>query len=328
MSVLINKETKVICQGFTGGQGTFHSEQAIAYGTKMVGGVTPGKGGTKHLDLPVFNTVDECVNEVNPDANSVKTGPKLYGVFTKEAQNISVFDSSEQHNTLVLADEYYLNQSIRKSTLHLATREQPDGNSKRFLPIMPSYNAEAVSDSEISGLLAYLQSLNTEDNKGPDYIWQEAPEKPYVLNEDLTAELVSDTPRLARVNIGSKASGRAYHVGLPNQMNYTFDPRTLAIEMVWSGRFLSLKNEKQGRADSPSKVGRDAKIWSDTSLRHLFQPILANGHPVDFSFKEPAELNGKLAHQFLSTKTDFNDEYKKFDAKFVGVDTCLDLTTG
>src|SRR6201989_1237822 len=75
MSILINKDTRVICQGFTGAQGTFHSEQAIAYGTKMVGGVTPGKGGTTHIGLPVFDTVAEAVRATGADASVIYVPP-------------------------------------------------------------------------------------------------------------------------------------------------------------------------------------------------------------------------------------------------------------
>lgn len=75
MSVLVNKETKIICQGFTGSQGTFHSEQAIQYGSKMVGGVTPGKGGSDHLGLPVFNTVDEARHVTGANATVIYVPP-------------------------------------------------------------------------------------------------------------------------------------------------------------------------------------------------------------------------------------------------------------
>ena len=85
MSVLVNKNTKLICQGFTGTHGTFHSEQALKYGTNLVGGVTPKKGGQTHLDLPVFNTVLEAKEKTNADATMIYVPPKFAGEAIIEA---------------------------------------------------------------------------------------------------------------------------------------------------------------------------------------------------------------------------------------------------
>ena len=90
MSILVDKNTKVICQGFTGSQGTFHSEQSIAYGTNFVGGVTPGKGGQTHLGLPVFNTVKEAIDKTGATATTIYVPPPFAGDAIIEATDASI----------------------------------------------------------------------------------------------------------------------------------------------------------------------------------------------------------------------------------------------
>ncbi len=90
MSVLVHKNTRVICQGFTGQQGTFHSQQALDYGTQLVGGITPGKGGSEHLGLPVFNTVQDAVDATHADASMIFVPPPFAADAILEAADAGI----------------------------------------------------------------------------------------------------------------------------------------------------------------------------------------------------------------------------------------------
>lgn len=248
------------------------------------------------------------------DASS-KTGPNLYGLFLTKPRVVSIKEESGEKK--VAADQAYFIGSVRNAWDQLSIAETGPTKGTAYPPVMPSFAANVVSDVDLESVWHYLRTLAGPGEAGPGKVMIERKEAAAVksLLEIPGEVVVAGRPRVARVVVRG-ASGRALHVGLPNGMNYTFDPRMLAVRSVWSGGFLNMKAELSGRAGEPSSYGHQATVVLGDGV--LPAPLNVSGAPIDFEFKEPDAGDESAAMRNLHDKIDFLDQLAAVDAAYLG----------
>jgi len=256
-----------------------------------------------------------CVECHAVDEGVIKTGPSQYGIFTLKGKEIEVLEVAEGRKLKRPATIEYLKDSLRRPSEILSLKA--DGTS--HLPVMPPYSYKILNDEDISALHSYLVTLNPKADAGPDVVWKKKPGAKYDLEKDNIAVWVKDFPRIERVDMGENVSGRAYHVGLPGDLNYSFDPRSMAIAQVWDGPFMR-KQDQVGRGRGAGEKGFKSRVYSD--LDNLFQAYESKGKLVDLTFASPARLNdAEQSKKFLEDTSDFLAVVRAFPAKFLGVET-------
>ncbi len=256
---------------------------------------------------------------------SAKTGPNLFGLFLKQPQDIEVMVAESQQKHSRKANKDYFTDTIRNSMDELAISREGPLKGQAYQPIMPSFPKAVMSDTDMDSVFHYLRSRGPKGKAGPGKVMKSENE---TVNVDSLVQiqdeaLVASRTRVIRAGVEG-LSTRAIHVGNPNGIHYSFDPRFLSVRRIWSGGFLNLKEERRGRAGQPSALGHAAKVLVDN--QPLLTPLTANGEVVDFEFKEPDFLDIPAIEKYVWETTDFSDRLSSLDAEFLGYN--IDPTTG
>jgi mono/diheme cytochrome c family protein len=260
----------------------------------------------------------EACHRVEPNDAAVSSGPNLYGLFRTEPRTREVAEGGEGHRFQVKANRQYLHRSIREPAGQLAVSESGANQGQAYLPVMPPFPKEALTDAQVDAIGDYLATLNPPWDRGPVVkLATLAPQAPYDPMQDGLQWLVGDTVRLQRGPM-TGVSGRSIHVGNPNGINYTFDPRLLAIVKIWQGGFLDMSGELTNRGGRGLALGHDSREISFGDRAYLLAPLNAAGAPVDFTFKEAKYGDSAALRAALYSTEDHLALLEKADAKFLG----------
>lgn len=271
------------------------------------------------LGKETFESVgcNACHSVIKNDSG-VSTGPNLYGLFKREPRNREVVEGGEGHRFTIKADRQYLHRSLRAAPDQLAIAESGAKKGEAFLPIMPVFSAQVLSDVQIDAIGDYLATLNDLRDQGPSIkLLAQTGAAEYDPIADRLQLLVDDEVRIQRGPM-SGVSGRAIHVGTPWGVNYSFDPRLLAITKIWQGGFLDMTGEFTNRGGKGLKMGYESREIMLGAQEFLFAPLNAQGKVIDFSFKDAKFGDPETAKTSLYSKEDHLARVAAMDAQFLG----------
>ncbi len=255
---------------------------------------------------------------VEKDATGVTSGPNLFGLFRRDPRDREVVEG-EGHRFRVKAARDYLHRSLRQPAEQLAVAESGPTRGTAYLPVMPAFAPEALSDWQIDAVGAYLTTLNELAERGP-VVRLASPSGPPQVYDPLADRLqwlVGDEVRLQRGPLAG-VSGRSIHVGNPSGVHYTFDPRLLAIVKIWQGGFLDMTGELTNRGGRGLALGYDSRDIGFGAHEYLLAPLDPGGKPIDFTFKEAKFGDFDTLKLLLDRKEDQLAQIAAVDAQFLG----------